>query len=113
MKGLLISRLSLGLLVLAWGPIMAYQMVNIRGLHLLVLHIREGSEALMPIGEVSLLLLLQSVFIAGAGLLSAIVCWRIRHEAEPFLQSRWDPGWKILALLCVGYVFLNVYIVAL
>lgn len=113
MKGLLVSRLSLGLLVLAWGPLMAYQMVNIRGLNLLVLHIREGSEGLMAIGEVSLLVLLQAVFIAGAGLLSAIVCWRIRHEAEPFLRSRWDPGWKILALLCAGYVFLNVCIAAL
>jgi transcriptional regulator with AAA-type ATPase domain len=108
--GLLLSRVAISLLVLAWGPLMAYQMQGIKFLSSFVLHVREGAEIAAPAGEISLLFLVQSFFIIVAGVLAAFTIWRVRHEVSPALDRARGWAWSFLSLCFIAYVCLNILI---
>jgi hypothetical protein len=108
--GLLLSRVAISLLVLAWGPLMAYQAEGITILSSYVLHVKEGARVAGPTGEISLLFLVQSFFIIVAGVLATFTMWRVRHEVSPALDKARGWAWPVLALGCVAYLCLNVVI---
>jgi hypothetical protein len=107
---LLLSRVAVSLLVLAWGPLMAYQMEGITILSSFVLHSREGAEIAVPMGEIGLLFLTQSFFIVVAGVLATFTMWRVRHEVSPAFDKGRGWAWPLLALGCVAYLCLNIFI---
>jgi transcriptional regulator with AAA-type ATPase domain/ferredoxin len=108
--GLLLSRVAISLLVLAWGPLMAYQMQGITVLSSFVLHAKEGAEIAAAMGEISLLFLVQSFFIIVAGVLATFTMWRVRHEVSPAFDRARGLAWPFFALCFAGYVCLNIFI---
>ena len=78
----LASKLAFGLLVLAWGPLMAYQLGNVPGLNsILVLPAPDSWWAERWAGQTTLLIILQVLTILLAVALAAVCLWRIRAGA--------------------------------
>jgi hypothetical protein len=104
------SRAAFGLLILAWGPFMAYQLSNIPALVSLRLTAEAGSwtAKLFPGGEVSLLVVFQLVVILFSLVLAAVTFWRTRVYAEKEDISFSRAGWNVLLACCVLYVVLSV-----
>ena len=71
---------------------------------------REGAEIAVPMGEISLLFLVQSFFIVVAGVLATFTMWRVRHEVSPAFDKARGWAWPLLALGCVAYLCLNIFI---
>jgi hypothetical protein len=99
------SRVAFALLILAWGPAMAYQLRHISGLALLKIHAEEGTffGSLLSPGGLTVQTLLQAGVIVMAALF-AVIClvgirWRFSRSDGKI--SPW--GWRTLFLLCVLY----------
>jgi hypothetical protein len=106
----LISRMAISLAILAWGPLMAYQMFNIDGLSNLVLQLREPAERGLIAGGVSLRFLVQVLCILQAALFASIVFWRVRHESSALPAGGRSMGWQLIATLCTVYVVASIAI---
>jgi hypothetical protein len=110
-RSTLLSRITLALVVLAWGPAMAYQARHIPGLPSLVIHFQHNASLASHPPEISVLFVVQVLFIVLAAILSSICFWRIRHESYTFLHTPWDLGWNALTLVCFLYVSLSILLV--
>jgi len=103
---LLSSRVAFSLLILAWGPAMAYQLNHIHSLSLLRIHAEEGSAAagFLPSGEVTVQAALQVGVILLAGALTVLcllgIKWRSPHYGSRIARG----GWWLLSLLCTVYI---------
>lgn len=106
-------RISLALLVLAWGPAMAYQLHNIRSLMSLRIHAEEGTllASLLPRGEISVQLVLQLGVILIAAFAASICLWGIRSRASHDDMPASPRGWQVLAGLCVAYIVASIALV--
>jgi polyferredoxin len=106
-------RVAFALLVLAWGPAMAYQLHHIRSLASLHIHADAGSfmARFFPPGEVSMQLVLQLGVIGLATLCAAVCLWGIRWRAKRDDVPVSAAGWKVLAGLCAAYVVAAVMLV--
>jgi DNA-binding NtrC family response regulator len=107
------SRVAFALLILAWGPAMAYQLGHISGLEQLRVHGAEGTFAgsLLPPGGLTVQTLLQAGVIVMAALFAGIclagIKWRFsRSDGE---ISPW--GWRTLFLLCALYTLASLTLV--
>jgi hypothetical protein len=111
-SAVLLTRYAIALLVLAGGPLMAYQLHNIRPLTDFVLHVRSGS-GLTPFvpWEISLLFLGQVSFILMAGALASFAIWRVRHEAGSDSSPDYGIPGRLLAFLFFVYLCTNIIIV--
>jgi hypothetical protein len=100
------SCAAFGLLILAWGPFMAYQLANIPGL--ISVRLTAGTGSLLakffPGGEVSLLLVFQLAVILLAVLLAAVAFWRTRVYAEKEDIRFSKKGWNVLLIFSALYV---------
>jgi transcriptional regulator with AAA-type ATPase domain/polyferredoxin len=86
----LASKLAFGLLVLAWGPLMAYQLGNVPGLGSILVHPAPDSTwAALWAGQTTLLVVLQVLVVLLAAALSLICFWRIK--ASELRQGRTVP----------------------
>jgi transcriptional regulator with AAA-type ATPase domain/polyferredoxin len=110
-RSTLLSRITLALVVLAWGPAMAYQARHVPGLTSVVIHLQDNTSLASHPPEIPVLFVVQVLFIVLAAVLSSICFWRIRHNAYTFLHTPWDLGWNTLALACFLYVTLNIFLV--
>jgi transcriptional regulator with AAA-type ATPase domain/NAD-dependent dihydropyrimidine dehydrogenase PreA subunit len=102
----LAPRTALAMLVLAWGPAMAYQLRHVHELARVHLQGEPGSllARLLPAGEVSLLVVLQAEALLAAGL-AAAVCFagirsRLRREGAAYSRR----GWSLLLVACLLYL---------
>jgi polyferredoxin len=102
----LASRVSFALLILGWGPAMAFHLEHVPGLESLWLHAAPGSFMArhFPSGEVSLLLVLQVATIVFAWALAAIALWRIRIRFQEQGMKPPTGRWRILQLFCLIYL---------
>jgi len=109
------SRAAFALMVLAWGPLMAYQLTNIPGLSSLRLAAASGSmaENIFPFKGVTLLVVLQLAAVLFAALLTAVAFWRIRVQAEKEEIKLNKTGWRALLILCTIYVLFAVTVTVL
>jgi hypothetical protein len=89
------SRAAFALLVLAWGPLMAYQIGNVGALADIVLRAAPGTpiEGVIPNAGLTLQLVLQFAVVALALVLTLITlsrtrAWHDAHEA-PLSPARW------------------------
>jgi hypothetical protein len=101
-----VTSVAFSLLVLGWGPLMAYQLGNIPLLKWTFVAARPGLVPSPLLGgfEVSLLLLAQLGAIALATTLSSIALWRIAIQARRRGTGLNRTGWAALTVLCVTYV---------
>lgn len=99
------TRLALALLVLAWGPAMAFQFGHIGALASLRLDAAPGSvlATLLPQGGLPLLTLAQVLVILAAGVFAAGCLAGIRGTPrrgdEPYSRA----GWRALLSICALY----------
>jgi polyferredoxin len=103
----LASKLAFGLLVLAWGPLMAYQLGNVPGLNtILVLPAPDSWWAQQWAGQTTLLVVLQVLTVLLAVALAAVCFWRIRaSEARGGREIR-PRVWRSLLGLAALYTVL-------
>ncbi|MCP5102059.1 MAG: cyclic nucleotide-binding domain-containing protein [bacterium] len=105
------SHAAFALMILGWGPLMAYQLSNIQGLAGVRFYAVPGSlfYKFFAGGEVTLLLLLQLSVILLALLLAAIAFWRIRVQAEKEGTGINAAGWNGLLLFSLLYVLFAIF----
>ena len=107
------SRIVFSLLVLAWGPFMAFHLYDIPQLN--AISIRAEEESLwgpvlnyMPI---NLLFVLQLSGIVFAALCSGICLWRIRVRQEDCEIKRDFWRWKLIAAVFVIYLISSIVLI--
>jgi len=100
------SRVALSLLVLGWGPIMAYQLGNVPGLDSIRLHWAPGPTVAAGVGsnEVTLLAIVQLAVILLAALLAAVALWRSRVRSRLEGTPVNPRGWALVVTMAVLYV---------
>ena len=104
-------RVAFSLLLLAWGPLMAFHLGHVPKLE--HLEVRQGGEAALQSAAmgsgVSILVVFQVLAIAVAAIGATIALMTVRHRQEP--RSRARRGWWLLALVCAVYTVANTAVV--
>ncbi len=109
----LAAATACALLVLGWGPLMAYQMGHIPILEELTLVASSGSWLdRWPGPEISALVLVAIGWIVFAAVLSATILWNARGVARKAGVPLRAGGWSFLILLCTAYTFGALWLVA-
>jgi polyferredoxin len=107
------ARVSCALLVLGWGPLMAYQMAHIPLLHTLTLVAEEGTIwARWPGPEVTAVTVVRIAFVIFAAVLSATILWNARGHAVHSGERINTFGWTVLIVGCTIYTFMSLWLVA-
>jgi len=96
-----VLQAALGLAVLGWGPLMAFELGHVPALAELRLVPAPGSwwTGVIP-GGIGLLTLLQAGAVLSTGIAAAIVLHGARRSAGDLSRA----GWRLLALLALGYL---------
>ena len=104
----LASKLAFGLLVLAWGPLMAYQLGNVPGLGSILVHAAPGSWwAQQWPGQTTALIVLQVLTVLLAVALAGVCFWRIRaSEAREGRELR-PRLWRLVIGLAGVYAVVS------
>lgn len=102
----LTDRIAFGLVILAWGPFMAFHLDNIPGLNGIFIRASDGSifNSIFNTADISLLLILQFAAVIFASVCTAICFWRIRvrHRSNNGKWGFWT--WKFIFSLCAVYL---------
>ena len=102
----LATRVAFTLLVLAWGPAMAFQLGHVGVLGAVRLHADPRSLVahLLPEAGLPLLAVAQFAVVLLAGILAGIcllgIRGRLRRDGERYSRA----GWRLLQALCAAYV---------
>lgn len=109
------TRCAFTLLVLAWGPAMAWQLEHIPGLASLRVSPEAGSRlaAFFPAGGISLLSLLQTGVIVAAAALAAVALRGLVNRFRLQQQETSPRGWKVVTTMCAAYLAAAVTVVVL
>jgi transcriptional regulator with GAF, ATPase, and Fis domain len=111
----LAARVAFALLILAWGPFMAFHLANVPGLDAIGVYAAQGSfwAQHLPVDKVTLLALIQFGSVLASALFAALTLWRIRaHFAKA--GGRLPPwGWIVVLAICVAYLSAGVVLVIL
>ncbi len=108
-----VTSVAFSLLVLGWGPLMAYQLGNIPALRWVFLAGHPGTAIADWLGQLSLLPVLQLLSIALASGLAAVALWRIAARAREQSVALNRAGWAALSMLVVVYVIAAVALVVM
>ena len=111
----LTSRVAFALLILGWGPFMAFHVEHIPGINTLYISVMPQLDQL-DAGfhlNISFLVFLQMSVIGIAGLFATISLWRIwAHAVQQGCELvRWR--WGILAFICILYLVAAIKLVAI
>jgi polyferredoxin len=100
------SRAALGLLVVAWGPLMAFHLENVPGLGALGIHAAAASDVarLAPALDLPLLGVLQIAVIGLATLLALVTFPRIWRHVDEAVGHRAVWRWAALGVLAAAYL---------
>jgi transcriptional regulator with AAA-type ATPase domain len=107
------TRVAFTLLVLAWGPAMAFQLGHVGVLGTLRLHAEPGAVAglLLPSAGLSLRLLDQVRAVLLSGVLAGICLLGIRGRLQHGGAARPRVRWRLLLALCAAYLALSLFLV--
>jgi hypothetical protein len=109
----MIARVSCALLVLGWGPLMAYQMGHIPLLHSLTIVAGEGTLwSIWPGPEITAVTVARVAFVVFAAVLSATILWNTRGMAVHSGERVNHVGWALLIVGCTMYTFASLWLVA-
>jgi hypothetical protein len=101
------------LLVLGWGPLMAYQMGHIPFLSSLVVVTEPGSWwATWPGPAVTVMSIVRVAWVVFAAVLSAIILWNANGRARKSGVEIRVSGWSLLIIICTLYTFGMLWAVA-
>ncbi|HWR97683.1 MAG TPA: cyclic nucleotide-binding domain-containing protein [Candidatus Methanoperedens sp.] len=102
----LATRVAFTLLVLAWGPAMAYQLAHVGVLASVRLHAAPQSLAarLLPAAGVPLLLVAQVAAVLLAGSLAGICLLGVRGRRQRDGEDCPRARWRLLHALCMAYL---------
>jgi polyferredoxin len=97
------ARTAFAVMILAWGPLMAFHLGNVPGLETLVVHGRSEAflSTLVPATGIPVLLGLQLAVVAGASLAGGFALWRIRQGMDHDSVRR--RSWRALGASAMGY----------
>jgi transcriptional regulator with AAA-type ATPase domain len=109
------TRCAFTLLVLAWGPAMAWQMEHVSGLASLRILPEPGSRlaAFFPAGGISLLSVLQVGVIVMAAALAAVALRGLANRLRRQEQETSTRGWKVVTAMCAAYLAAAVTVVVI
>ncbi len=106
------ASVACALLVLGWGPLMAYQMDHIPLLHELAVVGSAGSLWVRWLGpELSLVTIARVAFIVFAAVLSATILWNARGRALHSGETVRPSGWWLVVVGCTIYTFGTIFLV--
>ncbi len=110
---ILASRVAFSLLVLAWGPAMAYQLHHIEGLGALRIHAdtNSGFSSLLVSGELTVQAAAQVGVILLAGLLASVCLAGIRWRSSRLGTPVAPWGWRAVLALCALYTAFSLLLV--
>jgi hypothetical protein len=100
------TQVPFALLVLGWGPLMAYQLANIPLLS--SLHIGFANDASRTgagaTPEITLLAVSQLAVLVLAAALAGFTLWRIHARAVRKGEPVVGPGWWLVVACCAAYL---------
>jgi hypothetical protein len=106
------ASVACALLVLGWGPLMAYQMDHIRLLHELSVVGSAGSPWVRWLGpRIEVVTLARAAFVVFAAVLSATILWNARGRALQSGETVRASGWWLVVAGCTVYTFVSIYLV--
>ncbi|MHC4111196.1 MAG: cyclic nucleotide-binding domain-containing protein [Planctomycetota bacterium] len=109
----LTNRVAFALLILAWGPFMAFHLNNVPELDAIFLQASDSSimSSFFNAADISLLLILQFAAVIFASVCTAVCFWRIRiHQVRNNGKSSfWS--WKFVTVLCAIYLLVTIALV--
>jgi CRP-like cAMP-binding protein/polyferredoxin len=109
----LAAATACALLVLGWGPLMAYQMGHIPFFESLVVVSKPGTWwARWPGPAVTTMSLIRVAWVVFAAVLSATILWNANGVARKSGVTVRTTGWSLLILLCTAYTFGALWLVA-
>jgi hypothetical protein len=109
----LAAAAACALLVLGWGPLMAYQMGYIPFLETLVVLAEPGSWwARWPGPAVSVMSIVRVAWVVFASVLSATILWNANGVARQSGVEIRVSGWTALIVVCTIYTFGMLWLVA-
>jgi DNA-binding NtrC family response regulator len=99
------TRVAFTLLVLAWGPAMAFQLGHVGMLGTLRLHAESGSLAarVLPVAGISLRQIAQVAAVLASGLFTVICLLGIRGRMRRDREAHSPGGWRLVLVLCGAY----------
>ncbi|MHC4508391.1 MAG: sigma 54-interacting transcriptional regulator [Planctomycetota bacterium] len=99
-------RVAFGLLILAWGPFMAFHLHDIPELDAILIQAADGSvlSSILNTTPISLLFILQFAVVALAAVCTAICFWRIRVRQADYDGKTNSWPWRFIAALCIVYL---------
>ncbi len=107
------TQVAFALMVLAWGPLMAYQFGNISALSAFQLSSNPPSllGQLVGTNNLTLLPVAQIIIIVFAAAMAAIILWRISVHAHNDEEHIAWGGWFLVMAGCLAYVVICLTIV--
>lgn len=111
----IILRIASAYLVLAWGPLLAYQIENVPILPGLVIHAAQGVSwsGHFPSAGVSFIAVIQILVILLSASLSALCFLKIHARLEQAGAFLTRSSWRLLGILFFGYLIAALAIVML
>ncbi|MGD8440657.1 MAG: sigma 54-interacting transcriptional regulator [Holophagae bacterium] len=109
----LAASASCALLVLGWGPLMAYEMGHVPFFESLVVVAQPGSWwSRWPGPAVTSMSLIRVAWVVFGAVLSAIILWNANGVARKSGVHIRASGWTALIVVCTGYTFWMLWAVA-
>jgi CRP-like cAMP-binding protein/polyferredoxin len=109
----LAASTACALLVLGWGPLMAYEMGHIPFFESLVVVAQPGSWwSVWPGPAVTSMALIRSAWVVFGAVLSAIILWNANGVARKSGVEIRASGWTLLIVTCTIYTFAMLWAVA-
>jgi hypothetical protein len=109
----LANRIAFSLIILAWGPFMAFHLNNVPELDAILIRASDNSilSSIFNAADISLLLILQVAVVIFASAYAAICFWRIRIHQRNNNGKSGFWAWKFVTALCVLYLFVTITLI--
>jgi hypothetical protein len=109
----LTCRVAFGLLLLAWGPFMAFHLYDIPELDAILIQAADGSvlSSILNTTPISLLFILQLAVVALAAACTAICFWRIRVRQAGYDGKTGSWPWRFIVALCAVYLLVTIALI--
>ena len=109
----LTNRIAFGMIILAWGPFMAFHLYNVPELDKILLRTTDASvlNFIFNAVPISLLLILQFAAVLFAAICAAVCFWRIRvHQADYDGKIGFWP-WKLIFAIYTVYLLAAIVLI--
>ena len=109
----LTNRVAFALLLMAWGPFMAFHLNNVPELGAILIRATDNSilSSIFYTADISLLLILQFAAVIFASACTAICFWRIRLRQGSNNGKSGFWSWKFVTALCALYLLVTIALI--